>query len=173
MGLCLPGGKVDWTVGGEGRSPGWAVSLWYSLWWEQSEGCVWRSYPLRLQLSGQRLRHLRNHWVIRETLKHLKFLNVSRFNGFLFLLYKKKNSFFRHQSSFWQKHKGNLHFLKLVWYLCFIAVLSSGSRWRLISTLDQCIIRNWSTWSLIKCTPEPEAPERFSPGTIYDLIVIT
>lgn len=61
----------------------------------------------------------------------------------------------------------------IIYWMHYLYVsVSSGSLWRLISTLDRCIIRNWSTWCLIRCTPEPEAPELFSPGKLNDLTVI-
>lgn len=59
----LSGGKADWTASWEGRRPGWTLSLWHGLRGQQGEGCVWRSDPLRIQLPGQRLCHLGNHWV--------------------------------------------------------------------------------------------------------------
>lgn len=68
--LILSGGKVDWTAGWEGGSPGRTLSLRHGLRRQQGEGCVWGSHPLWIQLPGQRLRHLRNHWVIKRSCFH-------------------------------------------------------------------------------------------------------
>lgn len=51
------------------------------------------------------------------------------------------------------------------------ALFSSGNPWKRTSTSDLCIIRNWNTWSSIRCTPGPGAPELSSPGKISWLIL--